>query len=173
MSDNGIILSYQIPWVSSDWVDVILDDPGIEHVNEMGNWRRASEIGVPMIGSTDRPWDLVGITGPSMEAISIATTRIGKSGTAPPDWMLNKTLTVEKVLRSITIDAAYGTFQEDVKGSITVDKFADLVLLSANPFTTADILSIDIIMTMVGGTVEYCDEGMDNYCNSLISSPSN
>ena len=44
MSDNGIILSYQIPWVSSDWVDVILDDPGIEHVNEMGNWRRASEI---------------------------------------------------------------------------------------------------------------------------------
>lgn len=166
MNEHGIILSYQFPWVNADWVDVILDDPGIDHVNEVGNWRRASEIGVLMIGSTDRPWDLVGVTGPVMEGIHKATTRIGSSGATPPEWMANKTLEVEKVLKSITIDAAYGTFQEDVKGSVTVNKFADFVVLSENPINSNDILFIDTLMTIVGGNVEYCNDDLTNICEA-------
>jgi imidazolonepropionase-like amidohydrolase len=68
---------------------------------------------------------------------------------------------VEQALRLITIDAAYGTFQEDIKGSIKVGKFADLVILSDNPLTVPEntLADIDVLMTMVGGVMEYIAPG--------------
>ncbi|MHA2323567.1 MAG: amidohydrolase family protein, partial [Candidatus Thorarchaeota archaeon] len=72
-----------------------------------------------------------------------------------------QTISVEQALRLITIDAAYGTFQEDVKGSIKVGKFADLVILSDNPLTVSEstLADIEVLMTMVGGVVEYAAPG--------------
>ncbi|MFW9864343.1 MAG: amidohydrolase family protein, partial [Candidatus Thorarchaeota archaeon] len=94
-------------------------------------------------------------------AVSSAVTRVGGLGLTPTDWMLNQTLGVEQALRLITINAAYGTFQEDVKGSIKVGKFADLVILSDNPLTVPEntLADIEVLMTMVGGVVEYAAPG--------------
>ena len=58
-------------------------------------------------------------------------------------------------LRAATIEGAYLTFEEDQKGSIEPGKLADLVVLSDDPMTCAEIRIRDITaeMTIVGGGI--------------------
>ena len=62
-----------------------------------------------------------------------------------------------EALRSYTIDNAYSAFVEDLKGSISVGKLADLVVLSWDILTVpvVEIPEIQVDMTIVGGVVRY------------------
>ncbi|MCX8490811.1 MAG: amidohydrolase family protein, partial [Cyclobacteriaceae bacterium] len=64
-------------------------------------------------------------------------------------------MTREQALRSYTLDAAYGAFEEDVKGSIEVGKLADLTIFSQDIMTVEEnlLLSTDVEMTILGGSV--------------------
>jgi len=66
-------------------------------------------------------------------------------------------ISVEEALQIYTINAAYFSFEEKVKGSIEVGKFADLTVLSENPLTLEreKIKDIQVEMTIVGGRVVY------------------
>ncbi|MCJ7606942.1 MAG: amidohydrolase family protein, partial [Thermoplasmata archaeon] len=65
-------------------------------------------------------------------------------------------LTVEEALAAYTRDAAYTSFEENVKGVIAEGKLADFVVLSRNPFDDpSDIRSIQVVKTVVGGEVVY------------------
>jgi len=161
MADLGIIASFQLSWINSDWTQAVSFPVLQNYSNLAGRWRDILEAGIPALGSTDYPWLLGAIERSAMYAISSAVTRVGELGLTPTDWMLNQTLSVEQALRLITIDAAYGTFQEDIKGSIKVGKLADLVILSDNPLTVPEnaLADIEVLMTMVGGVVEYTAPG--------------
>jgi predicted amidohydrolase YtcJ len=165
MSDLGIIASFQLPWFNSDEIPNYFF-PYYENYSYMvARWRDIVQAGIPSIGSTDFPdflWNL-GYNRTAMKTVSMAVTKIGEQGLTPTGWMLNQSLSVEQALRLITIDAAYGTFQEDVKGSIKVGKWADLVILSDNPLTVSEssLADIEVLMTMVGGIAEYEKAGFD------------
>jgi predicted amidohydrolase YtcJ len=64
---------------------------------------------------------------------------------------------VEEALRIYTLHGAYASFEEHLKGSITVGKLADLVVLGANPLTVDPytIKDIPVEKTMVGGQVVF------------------
>ncbi len=162
MKDLGIVASIQLSWFDSDWTEGILRDVGPEQASLVGRWRDLVEAGVHVIGSTDTGRTQYG----SMEVIYSAVTRVGEQGLPPPSWMLDQRITVEQALRLLTIDAAYGTFQEDVKGSLAPGKMADLVILSENPLAVpAELLKdIDVLVTMVGGRAEYCAPGAEALC---------
>ena len=66
-------------------------------------------------------------------------------------------LTVEEALRMYTVDAAYSSGEEKVKGSIEDGKLADLTILSNDPLTvpTDKIKDINIEMTIIDGKVVY------------------
>lgn len=81
--------------------------------------------------------------------ISVATER--KPG---PD---SEKLTVEEAVTLYTLGAAFAEFQENEKGSITVGKLADLVILSEDIFEIdpSEIRNVRVLTTIVGGKVVY------------------
>jgi predicted amidohydrolase YtcJ len=66
-------------------------------------------------------------------------------------------LSVEEALRMYTVDAAYSSSEENVKGSIEDGKLADLTILSNDPMVvpTNEIKDINIEMTIIDGKVVY------------------
>jgi predicted amidohydrolase YtcJ len=75
------------------------------------------------------------------------------SGVLGPD----ERLTRAEALRVMTINNAYITMEEDIKGSLEPGKLADLVVLSADVLTVPEkqIRDITPLLTMVGGKVVY------------------
>lgn len=69
-------------------------------------------------------------------------------------------ITMREALRAHTYEAAYASFDEDVKGSIETGKYADMTVWTKDLYniTPAEILDAKIVMTIVGGTVyDYTD----------------
>ena len=85
-----------------------------------------------------------------MRLVSIAVNRKSRSGRVlGPD----QRLTVQEALHAVTLGAAYQYFEEDTKGSITVGKQADLVILGENPLTSdpAELEHIPVVETFSRG----------------------
>ena len=86
--------------------------------------------------------------------ISVAVTRMAPSGRVlGPE----ERLTVEQAIRAQTIDAAWQLFADDVIGSLEVGKYADLVVLSADPRTVSPelIADLDVRATFLAGRQVY------------------
>ncbi len=66
-------------------------------------------------------------------------------------------LSVRQALRAVTIDAAWQHFLSDSIGSLAEGKFADLVVLSANPFEVENsaLSDIEVLETVIDGKVEF------------------
>ncbi len=66
-------------------------------------------------------------------------------------------ITRQEALRLFTINNAYLTFEENVKGSLEPGKLADLVVLSDDIMTCPvdKILDLTVLMTMVNGKVVF------------------
>ena len=129
----GVVASIQFTWLTSDWL--VLDDLrtveatlGPDRIGWAGRWRDLLDAGVRVAGGTDTPWT----RATPLQAIHQAVTRVGISERpAAAEWMVRQAITVEEALRLLTIDAAYATSQEHIKGSIQPGRLADLVVLKA------------------------------------------
>ncbi|MFS8097247.1 amidohydrolase family protein [Lentzea alba] len=115
----------------------------------IARWQDLLDEGVRTIGSTDMPW-LVLVHG------GHATDMPHGTPLEAVHQAVGHGLTVEQALRMFTVDAAYGTFEEDVKGSLAPNKYADFVILSDDPTSATDLPSIETLATVVGGRSEHC-----------------
>jgi len=70
-----------------------------------------------------------------MLTLYAATTRATLDGRHPQGWIPEQKLSLSEALSAYTAGSAYAEFQEDVKGTITPGKLADMVLLDHNLFT--------------------------------------
>ncbi len=85
--------------------------------------------------------------------IYAAVTRRTLDDKNPNGWVPEQKITVEQALRAYTKDAAYASFEEDIKGSLEVGKLADFVVLSED-ITTINpikIREVEVLQTYVGG----------------------
>ena len=73
------------------------------------------------------------------------------------EFFPEQAMTREEALYSMTMANAYAAFEENIKGSIEVGKYADLVLLDHNLSSCVvhSILQARVMMTIVGGKVKY------------------
>jgi predicted amidohydrolase YtcJ len=87
-------------------------------------------------------------------AIQGMVTRTGWDGKT---WGANQRISVEEALRVNTINGAYNSHEEAIKGSITPGKLADFVVLSDDLFTVdkEKIKDLQIVRTVTGGITVY------------------
>ena len=89
-----------------------------------------------------------------MRLIEIAMTRETRSG-----FVLGKDerISFDEALYAVTQGAAYSYFEENTKGSITVGKQADLVVLAADPRTipAEDVSEVAVLETIARGRTVY------------------
>ncbi len=124
--------------------------------------------GLPLAWHSDAPY--VAPVSPLQNLYSMVSdhemNHDGSATCADPIWLTQKTLTLDKALRAMTTGAAYALRQEDEIGTLRQGRYADLVVLSADPRDVAPeaLKDIEVWMTMVGGKVEYCAAGQATLC---------
>jgi predicted amidohydrolase YtcJ len=81
-------------------------------------------------------------------------TRTGWNGET---WGANQRVTVDEAIRINTLNGAYASHEEAIKGSISAGKLADYVVLAEDPHTVeqAKIKDIKIVRTVTGGDTVY------------------
>jgi len=98
---------------------------------------------------------------PPLPAIYCVVTRMTPEGTPPGGWYPAGRISVEAALRHFTRDGAYASFDENVRGTLTQGKLADLVVLSRDilAIPPAEILKTKVLLTVMGGKDTYRDAG--------------
>ena len=92
-----------------------------------------------------------------MLSVYAAVTRRTLDGKNPNGWVPEQKISVEEAVRAYTIGSAYAEFQDQVKGTITPGKLADLVVLSQDIFTIdpKEIEKAKVVLTIMDGRVIY------------------
>jgi hypothetical protein len=113
-------------------------------------YRSFLDAGVPAAAGSDFP---PGPFSPLM-AIQAMVTRTGWNGET---WGANQRISVDEALAVNTINGAFASREDQIKGSITPGKLADFVVLSDDPHTVdkTKIKDIEIVRTVTGGTTVY------------------
>lgn len=144
---------------SIQWIHATLDMPwaekrvGPERIRGGYAWRTLLSHGTRLVGGSDEGAERF---SPFM-GIHAAVTRQDAEGNPPGGWYPQQRLTRMEALRSYTVEPARVAFQEDVLGTLTPGKLADLVVLSRDILTVPadEILETRALLTMVGGTIVY------------------
>ncbi len=127
---------------------------GMARVEEGGYvWRKLLSSGARILNGTDAPVEDLS----PIENFYATVTRQDASGQPPGGFDPEQRLSRDEALRTMTLDAAYGSFEETVKGSIEPGKVADLVVLSQDILAVPDdaLLKTEILATIVDGRMVY------------------
>ena len=110
-------------------------------------WRKLLNTGARLTFGSDCPVEVMD----PLAGIHAAVTRRRADGYPGPDgWRPEECLTVEEAVRGFTIGAAYASGEENLKGSLTPGKLADLVVLSRDIFA---VPPMEIVETRVEATI--------------------
>ncbi len=149
----GVIPAMQAIHLSSDrpWA---MDRLGEKRIKESAYmWQSLLKSGAHIVNGTDVPVEPINPIANFFASVTRQTLKGEPKGGYEPD----EKMTRAQALKSFTLDAAYGAFEEKVKGSIAVGKLADFTVFSQDMMTVPDdqILSTKVEMTIVGGKVLY------------------
>jgi hypothetical protein len=119
---------------------------GKKRLEHMFAVRSFLDAGINVTQTSDYP------PGPyePMMAIQSSVTRTDMSGNV---WGPSQRISVEEAIKVGTINGAYASYEENIKGSLEAGKLADLVVLGEDP-TEVDpntIIDIKVERTMVDG----------------------
>ncbi len=142
-SIRGIFATSDGPWV--------VDRLGTERTRERGyQYRSLYESGAIVVNGTDPPVEDID----PIANFYATVTRLMSDGTV---FQPEQRLTREQALKTYTVNAAYAGFEEDLKGSLTVGKLADITVLSQDIMTVPEDQILDTVVeyTIIGGRICY------------------
>jgi predicted amidohydrolase YtcJ len=149
----GVIPAMQAIHLSSDrpWAIERLGEKRIKEGAYM--WQSLLKSGAKVVNGTDVPVEPINPIASYFASVTRQTLKGEPEGGYEPA----EKMTREQALKSYTLDAAFGAFQEKMLGSIEAGKLADFTILSQDIMTVPDnqILSTTVEMTIFGGKVVY------------------
>lgn len=149
----GVIPAMQAVHMSSDrpWA---IDRLGEKRIKEGAYmWQSLLKSGAIIVNGTDVPVEPINPIASFFASVTRQTLKGEPEGGYEPA----EKMTREQALRSYTLDAAYGAFEEKQKGSIAPGKLADFTVFTQDLMTVPDqeLLTTEVAMTILGGQVLY------------------
>ncbi len=146
----GVIASMQGVHCTSDaiFVPARLGDKRSEEGAYV--WQKLMQSGAVVTNGTDAPVEDV---SPIASFYSTVSRKLKDGSVFYPDQRMSRM----EALKSYTIQCAYAAFEEDIKGSLTPGKLADITVLSKDIMTVPEeeIPSTEVLYTIVGGKVAF------------------
>lgn len=146
----GVIAAMQGIHCTSDapWVFVRLGDERARTGAYV--WQSLMQTGAIIANGTDVPVEDI---SPVESFYASVSRRMADGDVFFPDQRMSR----EEALRSYTFNNAYAAFEEEIKGSITVGKLADITVLDQDIMTIPEeqIPATRVDYTIVGGEVRY------------------
>jgi predicted amidohydrolase YtcJ len=156
---------------AADWVldeDFIAqfdrDSPG-EAIGWLTRWREFVDAGLHVASATDAPWtfpdfELTDDMGRPVDQIAAGIDGRPRTSPITPPYLEDQLLTAEQGLRAVTLDAAYALGDESRRGHLGPGTLGDVTILSGDVLsaTPDEIRAMDVIATIVDGTVVCCAE---------------
>ena len=146
--EMGVIASMEGIHATSD-APYVLERLGEQRAREGAYvWQSLMQSGAVVTNGTDAPVEDVDPVASYYATVSRRT----KDGTV---FFPEQRMSRLEALRSYTINGAYAAFEEDIKGSLTPGKLADITVLSKDIMTIAEeeIPSTEVVYTIVGGKI--------------------
>ncbi len=150
MAQLGVLPSFFVSHVYywGDWHAArVVGESRAQHLSPTG-WARDNELRFSLHSDAPvTPVDPFAILQFSMERKTASGRVLGEE----------HRLSVHQALRAVTIDAAWQHFLADKVGSLVVGKYADLVVLSDDPYEvgSSEISDIEVLETIVHGNIEF------------------
>ncbi|MBX9662398.1 amidohydrolase [Novosphingobium sp.] len=123
---------------------------GAEMMEHMMAYRMMIDAGVPVCAGSDFP------PGPFAPLMGLQgmVTRKGWNGEV---WGASQKITVMEGLKVLSTNGAHASFEDDLKGTLSPGKLADMVILDGDPaaIDPERIKDIRVQQTLVGGDVKY------------------
>lgn len=125
-------------------------------------WRSMIDAGLRLNIVSDWPgsYDQVSI-GPNnpLENMYYAVTRRDMDGAPAGGWHREQAMTIDQAIEAYTINPAYSSREEDIKGSLEVGKLADIVVLSRDirAIDPRQLLDTRVLCTVFDGKVVHED----------------
>jgi predicted amidohydrolase YtcJ len=150
----GVIASIQAIHGTSDgpWIPTRLGDERAKATSQP--WRDLFNTGAVITNGTDVPVEPI-------SALSSYYASVSRMMVTGERFYPEHAMTREEALQTYTINNAYAAFEEDIKGSLTPGKYADIVVLSQDLLTVDEdrIPETTVDITIVGGEVKF-ERGM-------------
>jgi hypothetical protein len=155
----GVIASTQALFANPDpnTLEVYVPALGPARAARAMPFRSLDEAGAVQAFGSD--WPVYSME--TLKGIYCAVTRTTPEGTPPGGWNPSQRIPAEAALRHFTRDAAYASFDEDVKGTLAPGKLADFVVLSDDILQAPAerILKTKVLLTVMGGRDTHRDPG--------------
>ncbi|MEY3405779.1 MAG: hypothetical protein RL161_1209, partial [Bacteroidota bacterium] len=149
----GVIPAMQAIHLSSDrpWAIDRLGEKRI--IDGAYVWKKLLDSGAIIVNGSDVPVEPIN----PIASFYASVTRKTLKGQPEGGYESEQVMTREQALRSYTLDAAYGAFEEKIKGSIHPGKLADFTVFSKDLMTihADELLSTEVTMTIVGGKIVF------------------
>jgi predicted amidohydrolase YtcJ len=157
MADMGVYADMQPAWFYKD-ADLLYRVLGEERMSTFHPYRSLFTAGVVVNGGSDhmvkfKSYTAINPFNPFVAMWSIVTRKTERGST----YETGEAISREQALKMYTINNAYASFEEDIKGSIEPGKLADIAVLSEDILTCPQdkLKDIEVLLTMVNGQVVY------------------